>query len=121
MSWTFCSSGAAVIKAGANCSTIAKASGAILEAFSTDAEGRICAELHTDFITGYSGLDTGIKYMLSDICSSLIAMNIVSYDMSGYTDRREAETILDVLDDRVRAGLKTLTPRANQKLNSVSS
>lgn len=108
MSWTLCTSGAAVFKAGANASSTATTSGAILAKWSDEAEGRIEAETRRKWVDNYSSLDTGIKNILSDVCTSLIAMNIINYDMSGFTSRQEAGTMLDVNDSRANDGLKIL-------------
>ena len=110
-----CTSGQAINRAGANVSS-AVISGAILNSYSDNAEGRICAETHYDFITNFTTRDTGIQYSLQDVSSAMIAMDMVAYDMSGYMDRREAETILDVLDERVNKGLIILKNKSNQKL-----
>jgi hypothetical protein len=118
MSWTFCTSGSAIIKAGANCNSTIIASGSAMAKWSDLAEGRIMAETRRDWKTNFANLDTGIQGIIQDICSSLIAMNIVAYDMGGYTDRREAETILDVNDDRSNKGLTILK---DFKSNSIQS
>lgn len=117
MAWTLCSSYAAINKAGANANASVVASGSILEEWSEEVEGYICAECHTDFVTNYSSLETGIQRALAEVSSSMIASNIIFYDMSGYTDRREAETILDVLDERITTGLNTLKDKKKQRLS----
>ena len=106
MSWTLCTSGSAILKAGANANSTIIASGS-LSFFSDEAEGRIEAETRRTWVASYSGLGTGIKGVLSDVCSSLIAMNIISYDTTGYLSR-EADTLLNVNDDRASKGLQTL-------------
>ena len=118
MAWTLCTSGAAIAKAGANCNTDIRASGAILAQWSNEAEGRIVEETRRNWVTQHTGLPTDVKNVLSDVCSSLIAMQMISYDMSGYTDRREAETILDVQDDRAN---KALTRLKDFKSNSIQN
>ncbi len=114
MSWKLCVSGLAINKAGANANSTIVVSGLGLAAYSDVAEGKICAECNRDFVTDYDTFTGLIQNALSDVCASLIAMEIVDYDMSGYTDRREAETILDVLDDRVTKGLAVLKDTEKQ-------
>ena len=118
MVWTgvLTTSAKAIKNAGVGASAVAAVE-AFIQTWSDDAEGAICAYCHTDFVTNYSSLQTEIKSALSDVCSSMIAMNIVSYDMSGYTDRREAETILDILDNQVNRGLQVLKDKVMQKLS----
>lgn len=107
MAWTLTTSGAAMQKAGANASTAAL-SGAFLTTWSNEAEGRIVSDTRKDYVTNYAAQPTAIKNLLSDICSSLIAKQIITYDMSGYTSRSEAQTMLDVQEDGAVKGLNIL-------------
>lgn len=107
MSWTLCTSGAAILKAGTHANSTIIASGASLAIWSTEAEGRIEAETRRTWVDNYSGLSTGIKGVLGDVCSSLIAMNIISYDTTGYLTR-EADTLLNVNDEKISRGLTIL-------------
>jgi hypothetical protein len=104
--WTLTTSGAAVAKAGIHCNAI---SGSVvtMAKWSDEAEGRIEAETRRSWVTNYSGLPTGIKGVLSDVASSLIAMNIIGYDTTGYLSR-EADTLLNVNDDKANRGLAIL-------------
>ena len=117
MSWTLCTSGAAIAKAGAGANTTIIADGTTLAKWSTEAEGRICAETHTDFVTTASSL-TQIQNALSDVCSSLIANKIIAYDMSGYTSRQEAGTMLDFNDSTADDGLKILKDKKKQRFST---
>jgi len=107
MSWTLCTSGAAVYKAGEHVNSTVSGSGLILAKWSDEAEGRIEAETRRSWVANYSGLSDGVKGILSDTCSSLIAMKIISYDTTGYLSR-EADTLLNVNDDIANDGLKIL-------------
>lgn len=118
MSWTLTTSGACIAKAGANANSDVVASSATLAKWSDEAEGKICAECHTDFVTNYSTFGTEIQQALGDIASSLVAMNIISYDLTGYITQREAETLLDINDDRINKGLQTLKDKKNQRLST---
>jgi len=113
MTWTLCTSGAAIAKAGANANTTIIASGALLSTWSTEAEGRISAECHTD-ATGFTGQ---ILAAAGDACSSLIAQNIIAYDTTGYL-AREADTLLNVNDDRYTRALNIIKNKENQRLSS---
>ena len=106
MAWTLCTSGSAILSAGAAANTAIIASGS-LELWSDEAEGRVDSETRQTWVTSFSGVDTATKNMLSDVTASLIAMKIISYDTTGYLTR-EADTLLNVLDDRVNDGLKIL-------------
>jgi len=118
MAWTLCSSGAAISKAGANSESNIKTSGAILADWSDEAEGAICAECHTDFVTNYADYDTEIQNALQTISAAKIAKQIIAYDMSGFTSTREAETMLDYLDDVENKALQTLKDKKFQRFSS---
>ena len=108
MAFTLTTSGAATIKAGTNVSATILADSTALDKFSDDAEGRIVAETRRDWVDSFSSVDTGTKALLSDVCSSLIAIQMINFDMSGYTSRAEAQTMLDVNDNTAQRGLKVL-------------
>lgn len=108
MSWTLTTSGAAVVKAGLNQNSTIGLSGVAMTSWSNQAEGRIEAETRRSWVDNYSLLSTGIQNILDDVCSSMIAKQIITYDMSNFTNKAEAITMLNVHDDIVREGLKIL-------------
>ena len=112
MSWTLCTSGAAIYKAGEHVSGTVSGSGVILAKWSDEAEGRICFETNTDWITGYSSLSGEVKAILSDICSSMIAKRLISYDATGYLSR-EADMLMNVNDDIEVKGLNILEGKSD--------
>lgn len=99
MAWTLCTSGAAIAKAGANANSTIVASGATLAEWSNEVEGTIATRTRQNWSGAFSTINSGFKSALSDVASDLIAMKIISYDMSSYTSRLEAQTMLDVLRD----------------------
>lgn len=113
MTWDLCTSGAAIIKAGASANSTIVASGQALATWSDEVQGRICAECRKDWVSDYANLDTEIKHALGDVSSSMIGMLIAAYDTTGYLSR-EADTILNVNDDRVNKGLQILKEKQNQ-------
>lgn len=50
-------------------------------------------------------LNVDVKYLITDIVASIVAIQAISYDMSGYTSRIEAEDMINVLRDGVLRGL----------------
>jgi len=119
MSWTLTTSGAAIVKAGANKSGVITLSGAELAKWSDNAEGYIVATTRRDWVTDYASLSTEIKNILDDIASSHIAKQIISYDMSGYTSRFEATTMLDVQDDIIQRGINILKDFKSNDIRST--
>ncbi len=55
-----------------------------------------------------------IKGILSDVVSSLVAIEGIAYDMSGFTSRIEAEDMINVLRDGALRGLAILRDKKNQ-------
>ena len=99
MSFNLTSSAAIIRKAGYNASSWAVQSYALLANYCDDAEGWIMAETRRDWVTNYSGLPQALKGALGLATSAIAAKCVINYDMSGYTNRIEAETMLDVLTD----------------------
>jgi hypothetical protein len=60
------------------------------------AEGFICSATRYNWVDAYSGINVDVKQILEDGTSSWAALNAITYDMSGYSSREEAQTLLDV-------------------------
>jgi len=116
MTWTLCSSGAAIAKAGTHANSAVVASGTILLEWCTEAEGFICTECHNDFIANYTILPTQIKNALKQATSSMIAMNIIAYDPTGYWTR-EADILMNNNYEMYAQSLKYLSIKQNQTLS----
>ena len=115
MSFTLTTSGAAMAKAGKKANTF-DISGATLYKWSDEVEGTICARSRYDWVTNITLVGTVFKGALSDLASDLIAMKIVNYDMSGFTSRLEAQTVLDVLRDNAVKNLEILNDDKYQEV-----
>jgi len=118
MSFTFCSSGAATFKAGANVSASVKANETMLASFSDGSEGMIEQETGMDFTTGYAGLSTSLKNALTDISSSLIGNKMVLASMGEYPSNRMSETLLDINDDIATKGINNIKKRGSDNLKT---
>ncbi len=55
-----------------------------------------------------AGLNIDVKQILSDFCSSFVAIEAITYDMSGYTSRGEAESMITVLRDGMLRNIQFL-------------
>jgi len=102
---TLCINADVVKKAGtnANATAVAEASTNVLI---KQAEGVVCAATQYDWVTNYATVTTRGKEVLRDATSSLAAMYVIQWDMSGYPSRIHAETMMDVLDDRFNKLMK---------------
>jgi len=67
-----------------------------------------------NFSDNFATLNADVKYILSDIAASLIAIQAIAYDMSGYTSRTEAEDMINILRDAVLRGLSILRDKKQQ-------
>jgi len=120
MAFTFCSSGAAIIKAGANSNDNITVSGAALNTWSNQVEGRIVIETRKNYLTDFNSLVSGAQQLLSEVASSLIAIKIINYDMSEYSSRAEAITMMNVLDDQATKGINILKDFKAEDIKSVA-
>lgn len=116
MSFNLCSSGAITRKAGASASAVATASGALLADFCDQAEATLCGRTRFDWVTNYANVPTNFKPMLAEAVSDLAAMKVINFDMSNYTSREEAETMLDVLRDNSEIIIKHLQESKNREI-----
>ena len=94
-------------KAGANANTTANVE-AYINDFMTQAESKINVLSQYNWSDAYSGLNADVKAILKEAASNLAAMYVIQYDMSGFTSRFEAETMLDVLKDGFNQALALL-------------
>lgn len=80
MSWTLCTSGAAISKAGANVNAVIVASGSTLGNWSDEAENLACSIARSDVVTNFASLTTNGKQILQQFCASTIAQQIIGYE-----------------------------------------
>ena len=65
---------------------------------------------------GWASVDTYIKPAVTTAVANIAAMQLINYDMSGYTSRTEAQTMLDVLKDEADTIIKDLREKGLQTL-----
>ena len=94
-------------KAGANASTTANTE-AYINDFMTQAESEINALTRVNWSDLYTTLDVDVKAILKEAASNLAAMYVIVFDMSGFTSRQEATTMLDMLRDAYLRALGVL-------------
>jgi len=104
---TLCSLADAVNKAGANASS-SSTNESLVSDFVKQSEGVICSITRHNWIDSYSGLNDDVKFLLNQVTSDLAAIYIITYDMSGYTDRVEAETMINVYRESATRGMSLL-------------
>jgi hypothetical protein len=108
MSFTLCTEQEAIDAAGEGASATATGDSVLLANWADAAEGRIEVETKRTWVANFSSLSTPVKGILQDVCASMVAMKIVSFNTTDYFSTREAELLMDYLDDVVKKGLKLL-------------
>ena len=103
---TLTDSGAVKIRAGTNVSS--SITPTQYTALINQAEAYINSETRINYTTAYSGLTTGTKEVLDMTASAHAAVGAINFDMSGYTSRAEAITMINVDLEIVDMGIKLL-------------
>ena len=106
MTETFCDKAAVQLKAGANVSS-SITDGQFTQLIN-QAESYINVATRINYTDTYSGLNADVKKILEDAASSHAATGAINYDMSGYTSRAEAQTMLNLNWARLSAAIKLL-------------
>ncbi|MGR3175077.1 MAG: hypothetical protein ACUZ8N_10815 [Candidatus Scalindua sp.] len=101
---TLCTLADAVNKAGTNASS-AGTNESLVSDFVIQAESLINSATRKNWTDAYSGLNEDIKFLLNQMTSDLAAINIITYDMAGYTSRVEAESMINVYRESFNRGL----------------
>ena len=94
-------------KAGTNASATSKAE-AYVNDYMTQAESLINVTTRKNWSDVYSTLNVDAKGLLKEVASNIAAIYVITYDMSGYTSRVEAEDMINVLRDAALRGLSIL-------------
>ncbi|NHZ84428.1 MAG: hypothetical protein GWP19_00930 [Planctomycetia bacterium] len=85
-------------KAGANASATSNVE-AYINDFMTQAEAEINVATRYNWSDAYSGLNVDVKGILKEATSNLAAIYVIQFDMSGFTSRGEAESMITILRD----------------------
>ena len=117
--WDFCTSEAAVAKAGVNVNAVSSAAVTMAKWYD-EAAGSIELETAKSYTDNFSSLPAGVQAAVGDVCSSKIAMKMVSFDTTGYLSR-ESDTILNVQNDIIVKGIKDLADFTKIKLKDPST
>ena len=100
MSWTLCTSGAAIAKAGANVNTTIIASGTVLANWSDEAESLACSIARSNVVGNYSSLTANGKQVFQILCTNYIAEQIIGYQPEALGSS-SAATRINVLENNI--------------------
>lgn len=103
----FCTTAEVARKAGANASATSVAE-AFVNDYVTQAESQINSVTRYNWSDNYGGLNVDVKGILKEAASNLAAIYVITYDMSGFTSRTEAEDMINVLRDGYLRNLSIL-------------
>jgi hypothetical protein len=78
-------------------------------------EAEINVTIRKNYSDDYAGLNADVKHIISEIVSSQIAKEAIAYDMSGYTNLREAENKINMLDVSVKINKSLLIDKERQR------
>jgi hypothetical protein len=93
---TLCSQADVAKLAGANCSSVS-VSEAYTNVYIKEAEGKICLDTRYDWVTNYASVSTIGKEILRQATACPAAIDVIEYDMSGFTSRQEALIMVNIL------------------------
>lgn len=102
----FATSDEIIVKAGEYYDT--SVTEARINALCLQAESFINISTRYNWTDAFSGLNADVKYILSMLESDIVAMYIIDYNLANYPSRDMAETMLDVLNDKVRTNIELL-------------
>lgn len=120
MAWTINTSGSAIAKAGINANATIITSGSYLYELSEEAEGYVCSLVRYDVVANWASLTSSGKKIFQKLTTAMIAQGIMGYDLSGW-DLREAETMLDFLENNINDARKLLEDDKTRKYLGVQS
>jgi hypothetical protein len=103
----FCTTAEVGYKAGANASAVSKAE-TYTNNYVAQAESYINCICRKNWSDVYSSLNVDVKGILKECASCLAAIDVINYDMSGFTSRAEAELMIKVLFKKSVDCLKVL-------------
>ena|SRR3990167_2966287 len=98
-------------RAGANASATSNVE-AYINDYMTQAESFINAATHKNWSDVYSTLNVDVKGILKKAASCLAAIDVINFDMSGFTSRAEAELMIKVLYRLAKDCIKVLEGNA---------
>ena len=114
MAAIFCTTAEVERKAGAGASATSSAAG-YTDDYTAQAESLINAMTRYNWSDAYAGLNVDVQGILKEAASDLAAIYVISYDMSGFNSRIEAEDQINVLRDSFLRAISILRDKKTQK------
>lgn len=105
---TLCINADVVKKAGANASSVSIAE-AYTNVYIKEAEGKICLDTRFDWVTNYASVSTIGKEILREATACYAAIDVINYQMNGFTSRQEALVMINILWARYKEIINQIT------------
>ena len=121
MVFEYVTSGQVLSKAGANvnvATVFGFTSGQRIELYTKEAQDFVNSETKVDWVTNRASAE--FSGAVAAVVGSLAAIDLIVFDMSGYTSRGEATTMINVNYDKVRKGIAFLKEADHKKKMGVS-
>ena len=83
------------------------------------AAGYLSSLIKFDLITGWSGLTANIKFLFTEWAARFAGMQLISFNMAGYTSRIEAEDMINIHFERMEQIVKILNESSVQDFQGV--
>jgi hypothetical protein len=115
----FCTTADVAKFAGTKCSATSKDEAYVL-VYGVGAESYINAATLFNWSDAYGSLNVDVKSILSGIQARLIAIDVINFDLSGFTTRYEAEDMVNILYRRAMDMIKVLKDHASAKFVQVA-
>ena len=81
---------------------------AFINDYMTQAESFINTATRINYSDTFSTLNADVKGILKEAASNLAAIYVIQYDMGGFTSRREAESMINILRDAALRAISLL-------------
>ena len=82
---------------------------ALLEQYSDDAEGFFVGETRRNWVDKFGDVESNIKPDIANAVARLAAIDLIKFDMGGYTGRGEAEDLININHDNASRVIRKLT------------
>lgn len=115
----FCTTAEVRRKAGTGASTLSTTE-AYVNDFVTQAESLINTVCRYNFTDNYPTLNVDVRGVLKLAASNIAAIYVVTFDMSGYSSRIEAEDLINILRDGALQALSLLRDKKQQEFVKTS-
>lgn len=118
MSWNLVpveSSGAIFKRAGIG-ANVGLSGTDIITRWMDQAESTISMRTRKDWVADFSDVTANFQDSVKDAAEAFVARRIVAWDMSGFLNRLEAQTVMDLLTEEFESNIRDLNKQEHKDL-----